>query len=193
MKFLLPVIAIALLLSSCNSASDTKSVDAVEVAAVKQSFFPVTSFLKGEIFNIKSRGINPLKYTTINRHTDSAWLKIEDLDAAVHEFLHPEIDTGNLITLFTEKSFLDQSIDAVTLTYEPAGALPDTMQLKQWFVYIDPTANKVNRIYMVKEVGNNKNLQLTWVTNKWCKVTSIITDQNGTSTIEKEEKLFWDF
>ena len=156
-------------------------------------FFPVTSYLKGEIYNIKKSGINPLKYTSVNTHTDSVWLKIEELDAVFQEFLQPEIDSLNLITLFTEKSFLDQSINAITLTYDPSVQLPDTMKLKHWDVYIDPVANTIKRVYMVKEISKTRSLQLTWVNNQWCKITTIVTDENGISKIEKEEKITWDF
>ncbi|MEO6539426.1 MAG: hypothetical protein ABIN74_00490, partial [Ferruginibacter sp.] len=106
----------------------------------------------------------------------------------------PVIDTANLITLFTEKGFLDQSINAFTFTYDPTmPPLPDSMQLQRWDVYINPDENRVKRIYMVKQISNNKTLQLTWVSNHWCKLTSIITDAAGVSKIEKEEKIVWDF
>lgn len=194
MKILLPVILLAIILLSCNNSSTTTVIPVNTDTAVKQNFFPVTSFLKGEIYTIKSDGINPKKYTTINNHTDSAWLKIEDLDAAVGEFLHPEIDSSSLITLFTEKNFLDQSINAFTFTYDATNPpLPDSMQLQHWDVYIDPNTNTVKRIYMVKQVNKNKTLQLTWVSKQWCKITSIVTDENGVSKIEKEEKIVWDF
>lgn len=179
---------------SCNNSSTTDVVTTVKDTAAKQSFFPVTSFLKGEIYNLRADGINPKKYITINDHTDSVWLKLEEFDTAFYEFLHPEIDTANLITLFTENSFLDQSINAFTFTYDPTKQpLPDSMQLQRWDVYINPDDNKVKRIYMVKQSGNNKTLQLTWVSKQWCKITSIVTDDAGVSKIEKEEKISWDF
>lgn len=194
MKILFPVISIAIILLSCNNSSKTGVVQAGKDTAVKQNFFPVTSFFKGEIYTLKADGVNPIKYTTINNHTDSVWLKIEELEAAVHEFLHPQIDTANLITLFTEKSFLDQSINAFTFTYDATTLpLPDSMQLQHWDVYIDPNSNTVKRVYMVKQVSKNKTLQLTWVSKQWCKITSIVTDEKGVSKIEKEEKIFWDF
>lgn len=194
MKIILPLSFFAIVLFSCNNAQQAVTVATEKEAVPKpQSFFPVTSYLKGEIYNLKKSGVNPLKFTTVNNHTDSAWLKIEDLDAAVQEFLQPEIDSANLITLFNEKSFLDQSINAITLTYDPSVPLPDTMQLKHWDVYINPETNKVKRIYMVKEISKNKTLQLTWVNNKWCKILSIVTDENGVSKIEKEDRLTWDF
>lgn len=193
MKIIFPLLAFSLVLFSCNNSGKTVEVITEKEAAKKQSFFPVTAYLKGEIYNLKKGGINPLKYTTVNNHTDSVWLKIEELDAEVKEFLHPEIDSLNLTSLFTEKSFLDQSINAVTFTYDPAVPLPDSMQLKHWDVYIDPDLNTVKRIYMVKEISKTQTLQLTWVCNKWCKITSIVTDENGESKVEKEEKLTWDY
>jgi hypothetical protein len=197
MKILFPVISMAVIVLSCNSSSDTASeapvINPTKDTAAKQGFFPVTSFLQGEIYILKADGINPKKYTTINDRTDSAWLKVEDLDAVFYEFLHPEIDTANLHTLFTEKSFMDQTIDAFTFTYDPTNLpLPDSMQLQRWDVYIDPESQKVKRIYMVKHIGR-KILQLTWVSRKWCKITTIVTDEAGVTKIEKEEKIFWDF
>ena len=193
MKILFPIFAGIIFCSSCNNSADKTKNKTANSDTVQQKFFPVTSFIKGEIYEIKKSGINPLQYTAINNHTDSVWLKIEELDNAVSEFLSPVIDTANLTSLFTEKSFLDQSINAITLTYEPAADLPDSMKLKRWDVYIDPETQKIKRIYMVKEISNTKMLQLTWVSKQWCKITSIITDQNGVSTVEKEVKLNWDF
>ncbi len=193
MKILLTFLAGIIFCSACNNSTDKAKNKTVNTDTVQQKFFPVTSFIKGEIYEIKESGINPLQYTTLNNHTDSVWLKIEELENAVSEFLSPVIDTANLTTLFTEKSFLDQSINAITLTYDPIANLPDSMQLKRWDVYIDPETQKIKRIYMVKEISNTKMLQLTWVSKQWCKITSIVTDQNGVSTVEKEVKLNWDF
>jgi hypothetical protein len=194
MKIIIALLACSLFLSACND-SDKQPVahPSGTDTAEKQRFFPVTAFLKGEIFNIKKSGVNPLKYTNVNNQPDSAWIKIEELDTALQEFLKPEIDSVNLITLFTEKSFLDQSIDAVTFTYDPTAILPDSMMLKHWDVYVDPKTNKVKRIYMVKDVDKNRILQLTWISNQWCKIVSIVTNEKGESKIEKEEKFILDF
>lgn len=193
MKILFPVTALLLFTLSCNNAGETKAGDSKSGTVEKQKFFPVTSFLKGEIFNLKKNGINPLKYTTVNDRTDSAWLKIEEIDDAVKEFLQPEIDTANLTAFFSEKSFFDQTINAVTFTYEAAGVLPDSIKLVNWDVYVDPDANRVKRIYMVKQQDKDTQLQLTWVSGKWCKITTIVTDEKGVSTVKKEEKITWDF
>ena len=85
MKISLSFITVILILLSCNNSSTSGKVNVDKDTLVKQSFFPVTAFLKGELYEIKNKGINPLKYTTINNHTDSVWLKTEELDAAVKE------------------------------------------------------------------------------------------------------------
>ena len=178
---------------SCNNNNEAPKTKPANAGSNQQKFFPVTAFIKGEIFEIKKNGINPIKYTTVNTHTDSVWVKVEELDATVKEFLSPIIDSASLTTLFTEKSFLDQSINAITLTYEANGKLPANMYLKHWDVYIDPQSEKVKRVYLLKEPDNSHTLQLTWVSGQWCKMTTIVTDKNGVSTVEKEVKLVWDF
>lgn len=181
------------LLLSCADNPQSKTVNKQDSAVVKQSFFPVTAYIKGQLYEIKQMGITPLEYTVVNGHTDSVWLKHNEIDEAIKEFLTPEIDSVNLTTLFTEKNFLDQTIGAVTFTYDASAPLPDTITLKHWDVYLDPETGKVKRIYMVKDISKSKTLQLIWQSGKYCKVTTIIIDQNGNSSVEKEEKITWDF
>jgi hypothetical protein len=193
MKVIVSFFASAVFLCSCNNQEKSDGQFATKDSVQNQKFFPVTNYIKGEIYTIKKSGVNPLKFSTINNQTDSVWVKIEDLDSTVAEFLHPVIDSINLINFFTEESFKDQSLNAVTFTYDAAAPLPDSIKLKHWDVYIDPKSNKVKRVYMVKEIDKSKTLQLTWVNGQWCKITSIITDANGVMKVEKEEKLVWDF
>ncbi len=194
MKIVISLLVSGLFIYSCNNpGKQNPGLTFSRDTAEKQRFFPVTTYIRGEIFNLKQSGINPLKYTTVNDRTDSVWLKMEDLEIALQEFLHPEIDSVNLISLFTEKRFMDQSINAVTFTYDPVAVLPDSMKLNHWDVYVNPKTNKVTRIYMVKEIDKTKILQLTWLSSEWCKIVSIITNDKGESKIEKEEKFILDF
>lgn len=193
MKSILTALVFITCFVACNQADKGTKSNTVIADTAQQKFFPVTSFIKGEVYEIKKSGINPLKYTTQNNHTDSVWVKIEDLDSAISEFIHPVIDSANLTGLFTEKSFLDQSINAITLTYEAKAALPDTMKLRLWDVYIDPESQKVKRIYLVKEMNDGQTIQLTWLSNQWCKITSILTGKDGKSKVEKETKIIWGF
>jgi hypothetical protein len=184
-------IAVILFLNACNNSEEKTTASNNPITEEKPSFFPVTSYLKGQIHEIKEKGITPIKYITINNHTDSVFVTFAELDEVLKEFLHPEIDSANLIPFFTESKFLDQSINAFTFTYEPKPQAPDSIPLTHWDVYIEPEISKVKRIYLVKRAGQNKTLQLTWQSNQWCKTTTIITNPDGSATVEKEEKLLW--
>lgn len=178
---------------SCNNNSSSKTVaeNKADTATEKKLFFPVTTYLKGQIYDIAEKGIFPTRYTTVKDHTDSVQVKFEQLNELMAEFLHPVIDSVNLMPFYTESRFLDQTINAYTFTYAAKPALPDSLTLQHWDVYIEPETGKVKRIYLVKKVSADKELQLTWQSNQWCKTTTIINHPDGTSTIEKEEKISW--
>jgi hypothetical protein len=187
----------SILLFSCSGNNSNKTA-AKKDAPVEppQRFFRVTDFLLGDIKAISTKGVNPLKITTANNHSDSVWLKQEELQTAMAEFTSPVIDSANLIDLFHETKFQDQTLNTFTFTYDPSAKLPDTMQLTHWDVYIDPETGTVKKVYMVKrkkENNQDKTLQLTWQAGKWCKTTTLFTKPGGSTGIEKEETILWDF
>ncbi|MGG9961601.1 hypothetical protein [Ferruginibacter sp. SUN106] len=188
--------AVIIFLNACNNhpvPEPKPQSNAADTTVEKPDFFPVTSFLKGQIYNINQKGLAPLKYTTVNHTTDSVFVKLEQLDSLLTEFLHPEIDSLNMVPFFTETKFLDQTVDAFTFTYDPKAKLPDSIHLKHWDVYIDPETSEVKRVYMIKEYGSTKTLQLTWQSNLWCKIVTLSHKPDGSSTVEKEEKISWDY
>ena len=187
--------AALLFLNACNNSTPEKKVmqNNADTVIENPSFFPVTDYLKGQIYDIKQKGLTPIKYTTVNGHTDSVMIKFDQLNELLKAFLQPEIDSANLVPYFNETKFLDQSIDAFTFTYEAKSQLPDTLLLRHWDVYVEPETGKVKRIYIIKKEAANKTLQLTWQSDKWCKTTTIINNPDGTAAIEKEEKISWDY
>jgi hypothetical protein len=187
----------SIFLFSC-SGNGSKEISAKKDAPAElpQRFFRVTDFLLGDIKNISTRGVTPLGITTINNHSDSVWLKQEALSTAMREFTTPIIDSANLIELFHETKFQDQTLNTFTFTYDPISKLPDTMQLTHWDVYIDPETGTVKKVYLVKhkkENNQDKTLQLTWQAGKWCKTTTLINKPGGSAGVEKEETILWDF
>ena len=195
MKFLSPLIILAIIVLSCNQGNNkTNTVAETTTADTEQvSFFPVTDYLKGQLAEIRAKGINPKKISIVNKKEDSSWVKIEDLDTELEMFLTPVIDSTNLASLFTEKKFLDQTINAFTFTYDPVKPLPDSFLLQRWDVYVDPVSNMVKRIYILKKTTDHKTLQLTWQSDMWCKMVTITDDAKGNAIVEKEVTLKWDF
>jgi len=188
-------IAFFLAINACSNNSTQKitAQDTAAKAEEKPNFIPVTSFIKGQFLAIREKMLTPIKYITINEHTDSIFLKFEDLDNQLKDFVHPVIDSANLTALFTETKFVDQTINAITFTYDPKGNLPDSMPLRHWDVYLDPETGNITRVYIVKKISENKIQQLTWLSGKWCKITTIVQHADGNSSVEKEEKISWDY
>jgi hypothetical protein len=139
--------------------------------------------------------VTPLQTITENGKIDSIWLKRKDIRKNAMPFLSPVIDSATMYSLFTEKSFLDQTINAFTFSYDPKVRLPDSINLTHWDVYMNPQTNSVERIYMVKEKDEkNQSIvtQLTWLVNKWYSIRTI-TQVPGQKAHVKEKKLTWDF
>jgi hypothetical protein len=183
-----------LFLFACHTPK-VKQADVDKNAEEAQSFFPVTDFLLGQLNITESLPVTPLKITINGNRRDSVWLKKEDIRKFAFPFLHPVIDSVSMQNFFTEKSFMDQTINAVTFSYDAKTKLPDSIKLNHWDVYVDPQKNTVQRIYLVKEEAvNSKSIttQLTWKANKWCSIRTIVQQAGKDPRIE-EEILKWDF
>jgi len=183
-----------LIFSGCSS--ETQSVlSSNNSDSENLTIFPVTSFLKGQLLEIDSMATTPLKITMQNGKIDSVWLKREDIRPAAASFLKPVIDSATMSSLFSVKSFLDQTINAYTFTNDPKGKLPDSIEIRHWDVYMSPETNKITRVYLVKE-KTEKNVdittQLTWLSDRWFSIRTI-TQAPGKQPVIKEEKMIWDF
>jgi len=193
-KFVWLLFISVIVFSSCDSGH--KEIKSKETSTTDTDiFFPVTDFLLGQVHQLDSLQLTPLKIVETEKgKQDSTWMKREDIRSFVTPFLTPVIDSISMSPYFSVKSFFDQTINSVTLTYEPKVPLPDSMQLRRWDVYIDPQLGKVRKIYLVKEDvenGFNTQLQLTWNVDNNCSIRSIL--QKADTTIIKMEKLIWNF
>jgi hypothetical protein len=200
MKMLSVSIFFVLLMVSCsnnNSSASSTTTDptAQSVSTLGDSatnFFPVTSYLKGELLAIKKGGITPVRKITVAGKTDSSWIKMEELETAFATFLSPIIDTTSLKNTFDQKIFKDETVNAFTFTYDPKNAATNTFAFTHWDVYVDPESNKVTRIYLLKKESADTVLQLTWKSGKNCKILTL-KNAGGKTTVEKEENIFWSF
>jgi hypothetical protein len=199
MKQTLFLLAVLIYCSSCgndeqsNTATPVKT-STTDTVTVAKNFFPVTSFLKGAIADLKKGDITPLRKIIINGKTDSTWLKLEGIDSLFTEFTSPLIDTANLRDRFTETNFKDETLAAYTFTYDPKNGVKNDFAFKHWDVYVDAETQKVKRVYLVKYIANNTVLQLTWQAGKWAKITTL-KDKTGNNDLVKikEESITWSF
>lgn len=179
-------------LAACHSPSEPENipqpVSERQETADSSGFFPVTDFILGQITEIRMKGVNPIKRSG----NDSSWLKVEDLEKEMSDFLVPVIDTGNLKSFFSESRFLDQTIDAYTFIYEPKAGKPDSISLERWIIYVDPKKNKVRTIILEKKENGGKAF-LTWEAGKSCKMTLVKEDKSGNTFVDKETTINWNF
>jgi hypothetical protein len=196
---MLSIFMAVLLLAACNNPAPTTTVSTApvpqQISTLGDSatnFFPVTSYLKGEILGIKSGGITPVRKITIAGKTDSSWVKMEELEKVLVAFLSPVIDTTNLKNIFDQKIFKDETLNTFTFTCDPKNAQTNTFAFTHWDVYVDPESNKVTRIYLLKKENADNVLQLTWQSGKRCNIRTL-KNANGKTTVEKEENISWSF
>lgn len=190
MKYLL-LLVFAVSVYSCKTKTENKVLPVADEDSL-QSFFPVTDYIKGQVEIIKSNPLNPLMIKTVAGKSDSVYVKIESLDSLFSAFTTPLIDTVNLMNNYKQSRFYDKTIDQYTLSYEAKDPNKLEEGLLSWDVYVSPENNMVNRVYLVKQLPNKNQLQLTWESDKYCKMIEI----NGTKTenpIVKETNILWKF
>ena len=189
------ILAIGLfVLNSCSNS--TKKNNTPEEKTIAASFFPVTSFIKGQIIILDSLPVTPLQITTVKGKSDSIWITKEVMKKLLLPFQTPVINETNLINFFTETKFKDQTLNAITFTYDPSQIMPDSISLRHWDVYVNPETGNVEKVYIVKTIkdqGQNLTQQLTWQTNKLVKITTILNKTNGDQELLKEVVFIWNF
>ena len=194
-KLFLFLLTICFLFFTACHSNETPGSVAIKTSADITNIFPVTSFIRAQLKELDTMPVTPLLLTTRAGKTDSTWLKRADIRKKAVPFLSPEIDSVSMHSLFKESSFLDQTINAYTFSYDPKNKLPDSIHLTHCDVYMNPQTNLVERIYMVKEndsATQNVTTQLTWLVNKWYSIRTI-TQIPGQQAMIKEEKMIWDF
>ena len=201
MKKLLFLSIIILIFTGCsdknaNGELDAKiDSDALKADSANNTFFPVTSFLKGQLILLDSIQVTLLQVNSKGGKSDSLWLPREKIRPLLQPFIADVIDNEKLAPFFKESKFNDQSTAAITFTYDPRTAIPDSIAIRHWDVYVNPETGTVKRVYILKTVTVNNQVytqQLTWQTDKWAKLVNILNKPGGQSEIESEMRLIWD-
>jgi hypothetical protein len=179
---------------SCLSTTSTKKE--LLQKEEKVEVFPVTDFLLGQVNEISKMPVTLLKVLKRNGIVDSQWVSRDSIRSLAAPFLFPVIDSAHFQENYSAHSFLDQTVDAFTFTYDAFKISSDSFPLTHVDVYVDPETRKVKRIYLIKEKsmdGKNKTQQLTWNTEDCFLIRTIL--QGGSDSIPQiiEEKLTWKY
>ncbi|MEP7079362.1 MAG: hypothetical protein ABI784_01475 [Ginsengibacter sp.] len=191
-KYVTGYCLIIIILFSCQSSSVKNQQSPEE----KVEVFPVTDFLLGQVNEIAVMPVTLLKITNQGNHQDSQWISRDSIHKLSIPFLFPVIDSAHFNKNYSAHSFLDQTVNAFTFTYDAIKSSSDTFPLTHVDVYIDPESRKVQRIYMIKEKsieGKTRTQQLTWNTQDGFMIRTIIKDANDSVARIIEEKVLWKF
>ena len=189
------ILASVLFCCACHQKEQKQTTAPQPISEEPVSFFPVTEYFLGQLKIIDTLPVTPLEIIFHDDKSDSIWLKRKDIRDLAKPFLAQVIDSALLSKYFAGKSFLDQTVNAFTFSYDPKGQLPDSIKLKHWDVYVDPQKNNVRRVYIVQEDKVNGiplTTQLTWESDKWFSVRTI-EQPPGKEPVVKEQILKWSF
>lgn len=193
-RSLLVFCSVATLFFSCIEKKQDATIPATEennlldTNATNDDFFPVTTYLKGQVYEIINNNINPVMITNDGFKIDSVILKMENFEKEIATFLDPVIDTANLKKEFKQTSFKDATLNKITFTYTPTALHSASSPLKSWNVYIDPETNKVTGIYILKKTPAVGTEHLTWEAGKKCTIQLLKEDK-----LVYERSIIWNF
>jgi hypothetical protein len=187
------------LLSQCTakeSGSSTGTTVAEDTSATDSlQFFPVTAFLQAQINQLDSMPVTILQIARVGDRLDSTWISTKQLKPQLQPFTEDTIEKRNLVKLFRENRFNDQSTESVTLTYLPrVSPLPETVRLRRWDVYVHPESGQLKMVYISRQLirnGEPVTQQLIWKTGQWAKLVTAGTGKEGTTTTAEEIKWIW--
>lgn len=82
------------------------------------SFFPVSSFLKGQVKNVDTSLYRIIKIETVDGKTDTSYIRREEFGEVAKEFTTlPDIGSEKLSDDYVESQLYDESLEAFILTY----------------------------------------------------------------------------
>jgi len=168
-KFLLAGILFLILIACNQKKQDDKS----------EKFFPVLSFLQGQIADIDTSlySIKKIVYTD-SLHSDTTWIKREEFRGLAKDFLAiPDISGKKYKKNYTEEKLYDESLNRVILSYKPLK--PDNAEIQKQEILITPniaTGDKVSSIIIEQLISNKDSSvqkNMLWRVDQSFQVTTI--------------------
>ena len=189
-NFLITILICTTTLYSCK---DEKPSIIKPEQKEKGNYFPVSGFLKGQIHYADSIPTAMLKIVTKNNKLDSAYIKRDEFDNLVHDFIFPELEQNIFEKEFKENSFIDQTTQSATFTYSSNNS---KLQLQRVDVLAtaDESYSKVKSVFMQATINKNDTIivkKLYWQTNKYFQVATITMLPNQSKTVS-QIKVIWD-
>jgi hypothetical protein len=155
-------------------------------------FYPFVQYIEEQMTYVDSTPLAIEKLSFLNgKMVDSAIIGRDEFNQLASAFLETDPNQANNKAKFSEQSFQDLSIDA--LTFSITATTPDT-RLRQATVLLHPETKKVKHVMLKLEEGNADSTvssTLLWKHKMYFQQSSTIQYSNG-QTAERVIKVVWD-
>jgi hypothetical protein len=161
----------------CKSATETEA----------KNFIDVSSYLKGQLAYLDTVPYAFLKLTLKDTlYSDSVYLTKKEVNEIISLFLVKELEKKEFEKGFNETTFLDGTINTLTLTYQPKNTIEIIQRVD---IYVNPETEQIAKIYIVRK-KDLVSQQLLWKHNSsFTLITTTMDKQNNQEV--KTEKVIW--
>jgi hypothetical protein len=190
MKQLLLIVIVATCFS-CNHRQQKKTPVGEEKPA---DFFPVGSFISGQVREVDSLGMPLIETITANHNTKTIVISAAEFKRLANEFIQSDISGAATNRFYKETSFADQSAPNVTLTY---ASTDKQLEVQRVDVIIRPDTlvnDKVQNIY-IEKVSSKKDTsivkKLLWNADRNFQIITTTQPPNG-APVTTHLKVSWE-
>ncbi|HYF33465.1 MAG TPA: hypothetical protein VD993_20210 [Chitinophagaceae bacterium] len=182
MKPLAAALVLVLAIAACNDNNTPTEKD----YANAPKFFPVANYIRDDIKSAGSEPIGVQYYFSSPQKKDSSYIGLDTMkQLAQQAFLVPEIEKENFERSFKETTFLDETTQMATLTYQ---SMDSTTIVKRVDVLLEPgtQADDVRTIYMEKMYNDGDTAviqRMSWK-RTWFKIITLKMLRDNPTTVE---------
>jgi hypothetical protein len=182
------IVPLALLLFSCKSGKEEETGGS--------DYFPVLSFIQSQVTHVDTSLYRIIKITTVNNHSDTAYIRREDFRREAADFLSiPDITKKDLRRDYKEVELYDESMGSVILSYMPK---EEDAEIRRQEVVIEPNqtdGDKVKSIFIDRLMDKDKTTvrkNMLWQVDQRFRIVTITQNEDGTEKVEKLQVIWND-
>jgi hypothetical protein len=190
MNRILITLGTIIFLTACKNNTPQEEKDA--------SFFPVVSFIKGQIINIDTSLYRIVKVETVDTIKQTTYIKREDFRKYAKDFLElPDISSSKYKDDYQETKVFDDVLNQVILSYTTTD---DENSVRREDVMLNPTNESgnsevkniiINTLEQAKDSSIEKNM--VWYAGKRFTIITKVQKANQPEKIKKLEVIWNDF
>ncbi len=166
----------SLFLIACSSDDDENSKS-------EKEFYPVIAFIRSELDKLDSMPLAVFTYREEGDLRDTQIISKQSFRQSAEGYFNPDISQTHLKGKYTEKVFMDATINRITLSYDTDD---ESAEVKKINVLIEPESEKIKSIYLEKRLVSGDTIQIQkmiWSSGRQLQVTTIPIIQGRSGAI----------